>query len=60
MFVEPVQVGGGVTDSQKEDDKVKQERLEDAHDEQELQRQRDWDEWKDDHKRGEGNRYNRS
>lgn len=57
---QPVQVGGGVTDSQKEDDRVKQERLEDANDEEELQRQRDWDEWKDDNKRGEGNRYNRS
>lgn len=55
-----VQVGGGVTDSQKEDDKAKKEELEDAHDEEELYKQRSWDEFKDDNKRGAGNTYNRS
>jgi immunoglobulin-binding protein 1 len=54
----PVQIGGGVTDKQKDDDKIEKEKLE--HDEDELQKQRDWDEWKDDNKRGAGNRYNRS
>lgn len=60
MSVEPVQIGGGVTDSQKEKDKEEKERLEDAHDEEELRRQREWDEFKDENKRGSGNRYNRS
>ncbi len=55
-----VQVGGGVTEAQKRDDKARQEALEDAHDERELMKQREWDEFKDENKRGAGNTYNRS
>jgi immunoglobulin-binding protein 1 len=58
--IDPVIIGGGVTESQKQDDKAEKERLEDENDEDELRKQREWDEFKDDHKRGEGNRYNRS
>ena len=54
------QIGGGVTDSQKEDDKAKKDELADAHDEEELYRQRGWDEFTDENKRGKGNTYNRS
>lgn len=56
----PVQIGKGVTESQKEDEKASKDLLEDAHDENTLKSQREWDEYKDEHKRGEGNRYNRS
>jgi immunoglobulin-binding protein 1 len=49
-----------VTESQKEDEKASKDLLEDAHDENTLKSQREWDEYKDEHKRGEGNRYNRS
>lgn len=56
----PVRIGGGVTDKQKEEDKIEKERLEELDDEEELKKQREWDDWKDDHKRGEGNRFNRS
>lgn len=55
-----VQIGGGVTESQKQDDKAKKDALEDADDEEELYRQRGWDEFKDENKRGAGNTYNRS
>lgn len=55
-----VVVGGGVTETQKQDDKAKADALEDAHDEQELMKQRNWDEFKDENKRGAGNTYNRS
>ena len=58
--MEPVQIGGGVTDKQKDQDKAEKDKLEDANDENELRKQREWDEYKDDNKRGSGNRYNRS
>lgn len=54
------QIGGGVTDSQKEDDKANKDALEDVYDETQLQQQRNWDEFKDENKRGAGNTYNRS
>ena len=37
-----------------------QERLEETDDAAALARARQWDDYKDTHKRGEGNRYNRS
>ena len=37
-----------------------QERLEETDDPASLARARQWDDYKDHHKRGEGNRYNRS
>ena len=55
-----MKIGGGVTDKQKEDDKAEKDRLADLHDEEELRKQREWDEFKDENKRGSGNRYNRS
>ncbi len=42
-----------------EDDKMK-ELLEEKDDEMEIARRRDYDEYKDDHRRGWGNRFNRS
>lgn len=44
------------------DEKEKEEKdaLEDQDDETLLQRNRAMDDWKDEHRRGEGNRYNRS
>jgi len=53
-------IGGGVTDSQKEDDKATKDALADAHDEEEVKRMRGWDDFTDDNKRGSGNTYNRS
>jgi len=53
-------IGGGVTDSQKEDDKALKDALADAHDEEEVMRMRGWDEFTDENKRGAGNTYNRS
>jgi len=58
--LEPVIIGGGVTDSQKDKEKEEKDLREDAHDEEELRKQREWDEFKDENKRGAGNRYNRS
>lgn len=58
--LEPVKIGGGVTDSQKDKEKEEKDLREDAHDEEELRKQREWDEFKDENKRGSGNRYNRS
>ncbi len=49
-----------MTESQKQNEKAEKDLLEDAHDEQELRKQREWDEFKDDNKRGAGNTYNRS
>jgi immunoglobulin-binding protein 1 len=48
-------------DVRAEEDKEAAERedKEEREDEAELQRQRNWDEYKDDHKRGEGNRHNK-
>lgn len=60
MFKAPVQIGGGVTESQKVAEKAEKDELDDKHDEEELRKQREWDEFKDDNKRGAGNRYNRS
>ncbi len=60
MFSAPVQIGKGVTDGQKDEEKAAKDLLEDAHDEETLKSQRAWDEYKDEHKRGEGNRFNRS
>ena len=40
-------------DAAEKDDK------DDQHDQEELERQRNFDEYKDEHKRGEGNRHNR-
>jgi len=54
------QIGGGVTDNQKDDDKANKDALEDAYDETQLQQARNWDEFKDENKRGAGNTYNRS
>lgn len=53
-------IGGGVTDSQKEDDKALKDKLADEYDEEEVVRMRGWDEFTDENKRGEGNTYNRS
>jgi len=39
---------------------AEQDRAEDEHEEAAVAKARQWDEYKDDHKRGEGNRYNRS
>nr|XP_027193759.1 immunoglobulin-binding protein 1-like isoform X2 [Dermatophagoides pteronyssinus] len=39
-------------------DEERKERLIEKDDEQELMRLRKWDDWKDDHRRGEGNRHN--
>jgi immunoglobulin-binding protein 1 len=39
---------------------VAKEELQDKDDEAELRKQREWDDWKDDNKRGSGNRFNRS
>ncbi len=55
-----VQIGGGVTQSQRDKEKAEKDLREDAHDEQELRKQREWDEFKDENKRGAGNTYNRS
>ena len=55
-----MKIGGGVTQSQKDKEKAEKDLLEDAHDEETLRQQRDWDEFKDENKRGAGNRYNRS
>jgi len=55
-----VQIGGGVTQSQRDKEKAEKDLREDAHDEQELKKQREWDEFKDENKRGAGNTYNRS
>jgi hypothetical protein len=49
-----------VTESQKADEKAEKDKFEDAHDDEQLRQQREWDEWKDNNKRGAGNRYNRS
>ena len=57
---EPVKIGGGVTESQKANEKAEKDVLEDKHDEAELRKQREWDEFKDENKRGAGNRFNRS
>ncbi|CAF0775286.1 unnamed protein product [Brachionus calyciflorus] len=57
---DPVQIGKGVTESQKQEEKAEKDLLEDRDDEAELRKQREWDEFKDDNKRGAGNRYNRS
>ncbi|XP_072947512.1 immunoglobulin-binding protein 1 family member C [Epargyreus clarus] len=43
-----------------EDEQVRKERLVEEEDPEELERQRNMDEYKDDHRRGWGNRYNRS
>jgi immunoglobulin-binding protein 1 len=56
----PVQIGGGVTDTQKDEEKAQKDLLEDRHDEEQLRKEREWDEFKDEHKRGSGNRFNRS
>ena len=37
---------------------AEEERKEEEDDEEELERKRGFDEWKDDHRRGEGNRKN--
>ena len=50
-------------DAKKQEDEgydERQERLDEEEDEQELQRKRNWDDFKDDVKRGEGNRKNMS
>ena len=57
---QPVQIGKGVTETQKQEEKVQKDLLEDKDDEEEIKKQREWDEFKDDNKRGSGNRYNRS
>ena len=49
-----------MTESQKQEEKAEKDLLEDRDDEAELRKQREWDEFKDDNKRGAGNRYNRS
>lgn len=56
----PVQIGGGVTETQKDKEKADKDLLEDMHDEETLRKEREWDEFKDDNKRGSGNRHNRS
>jgi immunoglobulin-binding protein 1 len=56
----PVQIGGGVTENQKEEEKAEKDLLEDRDDEEELRKKREWDEFKDENKRGSGNRFNRS
>jgi len=56
----PVQIGGGVTDTPKDEEKAQKDLLEDRHDDEQLRKEREWDEFKDDHKRGSGNRFNRS
>lgn len=43
-----------------EEEKVDKEQKEETDDPESLQRAREWDEWKDDHRRGWGNRMNRS
>lgn len=52
----------GVIDEEAEEEKRKEEtdRKEEEDDEEHLQRQRNMDEFKEDHRRGSGNRYNRS
>ena len=40
------------------DEEERKEKLQEIDDPVELARQRQWDDWKDDHKRGEGNRHN--
>nr|CAD7453264.1 unnamed protein product [Timema tahoe] len=47
-------------DSERELEEAEKERLVERDDPRELQRARDFDEFKDDHRRGEGNRMNRS
>lgn len=42
-----------------EEEARQKEDKEERDDEEELQRKRDWDDWKDEHKRGEGNRHNK-
>jgi len=44
---------------QAEDAEAEKEKKEDEDDEEELARKRAWDDWKDDHKRGEGNMHNK-
>lgn len=57
---QPVQIGKGVTENQKQEERAQKDLLEDKDDEDEIKKQREWDEFKDDNKRGSGNRYNRS
>lgn len=47
------------TDSNaEEDERAERERKEENDDEEALQKARDWDDWKDTHRRGYGNRKN--
>ncbi|RNA00204.1 immunoglobulin-binding 1 [Brachionus plicatilis] len=57
---QPVQIGKGVTENQKQEEKAQKDLLEDRQDDEEIKKQREWDDFKDDNKRGSGNRYNRS
>lgn len=41
-----------------EDERAERERKEENDDEEALQKARDWDDWKDTHRRGYGNRKN--
>jgi len=43
---------------QKEEEERQREEKEETDDSEELARKRNWDDWKDDHRRGEGNRKN--
>ncbi|XP_037070422.1 immunoglobulin-binding protein 1-like [Pollicipes pollicipes] len=54
---------GGAAGGQQQDPEANaehEERLQERDDPAALARARQWDDYKDDHKRGEGNRYNRS
>ncbi|KAL1123208.1 hypothetical protein AAG570_002295 [Ranatra chinensis] len=52
--------GGGQVKDRDEEEEAERDRLEEQDDEETLNRQRQMDDYKDDHKRGWGNRYNRS
>ena len=45
--------------AEEEEEERRKEELEEKDDEEELQRKRNWDEYTDEHKRGEGNRHNK-
>ena len=44
--------------AEEEQEAAEKEKKEEEEDEEELQRKRNWDEYRDDHRRGEGNRHN--
>lgn len=55
---ESVRISFTVDGDAEEDERAERERKEENGDEEALQKARDWDDWKDTHRRGYGNRKN--